>query len=120
MPLSPDVPSPRASLVLTLPRFLDFCAIGHTASRDPWQRTCPVTVVSTSATSLLRGPAKPIVRRSPQRYHKTSTVEINSGARHREVVQLAKRVRVYPAAGRRQGCVRPYLGCRESRPQGPQ
>jgi hypothetical protein len=32
-------------------------------------------------------------------------MEINGGARHREVVQLAKRVRVYPAAGRRRGCV---------------
>src|ERR1700687_3315078 len=70
-----------------------------------------------SATNSHPGPTQPIVRPSPQRYRKTSTVEISSAARHREVVQLAKRVRVYPAAGRRQGCVCPYLGCRESRPQ---
>src|SRR6202521_2863471 len=64
-----------------------------------------------------RGPTKPIVRPSPQRYRKTSTAEINRGTRHREVVQLAKRVWIYPAAERGQGCVCPYLGCRESRPQ---
>ena len=44
------------------------------------------------------------------------TVEIRNGARYGEVVQFAKRVRIYSAAGRRKRCVCPYLGCREGRP----
>jgi hypothetical protein len=62
-----------------------------------------------------------IVGPSSHSYRRTSTVESDNGARHREVVQLAKRVRLYSAAGRRRKrCVCAYLGCREGRPHQPE
>src|ERR1700681_4409332 len=45
-------------------------------------------------------------------------LETEHGTRHCEVVQCAKRVRIYSAGERRRkGRVCPYLGCREGRPR---
>src|SRR3979490_2990673 len=53
----------------------------------------------------------------PTGYSRFSTRRSTHGARHGEVVQFAKRLRIYSAAGRRPGRVRPYFGGRTGGPE---